>query len=76
MHKTAPLLGYWIHVLCSDETKINLFGSDGVFVGEQDVRNISKCINECFIVFEDVVQLHICYMKKSVHLGTAVFEEV
>ncbi len=21
---------YWNHVLCSDETKINLFGSDGV----------------------------------------------
>ncbi len=25
-------MDYWNHVLCSDETKINLFGSDGVWL--------------------------------------------
>ncbi len=28
--KQTEDMGYWNHVLWSDETKINLFGSDGV----------------------------------------------
>ncbi len=29
-YKQTEDMGYWNHVLWSDETKINLFGSDGV----------------------------------------------
>ncbi len=43
-NKQTKDMDYWNHVLWSDETKINLFGSDGVKCGggKQEYKN--KCV--------------------------------
>ncbi len=45
--KQTKDMDYWNHVLCSDETKINLFGSDGVNVCDSKQVGSTKTSVSC-----------------------------
>ncbi len=51
--KQTKDMDYWNHVLWSDETKINLFGSDGVKRGVNQVRSTKtsvSCLQSSMVV--------------------------
>lgn len=43
--KQTKDVNYWNHVLWSDETKINVFGSDGVNGGGNQVRSTKTSVS-------------------------------